>query len=306
VLVRAYTLAGVFVTQQYSSMVGPDAVAEITLDGDTVPIGYTVRFSKNGVAFDGLLGNDSKSPQSVLIYSPAAGSPTGTNNFDIQGQTFTRPVATNPRLCRASGFFKDLSGRVLPGLDIKFINDFMPAVVDGDAILGEALAGRTDKDGYMQLDMYRFGKYWAWVDSIHTIKDTPAGTAGTDAIGFNRLICVPDQSSVNLVDLLFPIVSTVAFTPSGPVSVAVDATTNLTVVVTASDGRVLTGYADGDVCYTIADPLIAGVRLEDGGIIQIVGLSPGVTTLTVTRKDQTIVNIPNTPISGQPITITVT
>jgi len=305
VLVRAYTLAGVFVTQQYSSMVGPDAVAEITLNGDTPAIGYTIRFSKDGVAFDGSLGDDSKSPQSVTIFSPASGSPTGTNDFDVQGETFVRPVATNPRLCRASGYFKDLSGRPLAGLDIKFINDFMPAIVEGNAVLGEALAGRTDKDGYMQLDMYRFGRYWAWVDSVNTVKDSPVGSMSTDAIGFNRLICVPDASSINLIDLLFPIVKSVTFSPPGAVAVAVDAFVELTVVVKATDDRTLEGYADQDVLYAIADPTIASLRFEDGKL-HVVGVAPGVTTLTAVRKDQTVVSIPNTPISGQPLTITVT
>jgi len=304
VLARVHTSLGVFVTQDYSAMSGPDAIASVTVDGDAPPISYTVRFSKNGVAFDGNLGAISKSPQQFDAWVPAASSPTGTNDFDIKGETFVRPVATNPRLCRASGFFKDLSGRPLAGLDIKFINDFMPAIVEGNAVLGEALAGRTDKDGYMQLDMYRFGKYYAWVDSVNTVKDSPRGTMGTDSIGFNRLICVPDQSSISLIDLLFPIVNTVVFSP-GSISVAVDAFANLGVVVTATDNRTLTGFAPQDVLYTIADPTIAAIRYTDTNL-QIVGLAPGVTTLTAVRRDQTVVRIPNTPISGQPITVTVT
>jgi hypothetical protein len=287
-------------------MVGPDAVADFTLDGDTIPINYTARFSKVGVAFDGSAGDISKSPQKFDVWTPASASPTGTNDFDIKGQTFVIPVATNPRLCRCSGFFRDLAGRPLAGLDIKFINDFMPAIVDGEAVLGEALAARTDKDGYIQLDMYRNGHYMAWVDSVNTVKDSPVGTASVDSIGFNRLIVVPDQASFNLVHMLFPIVKMVVFTPA-VITVAVDDFEDLVPVLTATDGRTLKGFADQDVIYEIVDPLIAAIRyVDDGETLQIVGLSPGTTTLTVTRKDQTVVSIPDTPISGQPITITVT
>jgi len=299
VLVRVFDAAGaVFQTQDVTVDVAGDAVAEVTLNGDTVPISYTIRMSKTGVAFDGSLGNDSKSPQLIDVYSPAAGAPTGKNDFDIQGETFTLPAAIDARLCRASGFFKDASGRPLVGLDIKIVNQFRPAVVDGFAIMGERLDLRTDENGYAQVDLYRGGEYCAWVQSVQTAMADPEG-----AIVFPRDVVVPDQTSINLVDLLFPVVGTVGYTPAS-VSVAVDGEQEVTVVVTGTDKRVLAGIAPSDVIYTVDDPTIAVVRLG-ADTVTIVGLTAGSTQLTATRKDLTIVTVP-TPAALAVLPITVT
>lgn len=285
-LVRVFDAAGaVFQTQDFTVDVAGDAVAEVTLDGDDPPNDYTIRLSKTGVAFDGSLGDDSKSPQLIEIYSPPAAAPTGKNDFDLRGETFTRPVATDPRLCRASGHFKDGAGRPLPGLDIKMINQFKPAIVDGDAIMGERLDLRTDEDGYCQLDLYRGGEYRAWVQSIQAAEDDPTG-----AIVFPREVVVPDASSANLVDLLFPIVATVAYTPT-TVSIAVGGEQEVTVVVTASDGRVLSGYAPDDVLWEIEDTSVATLQCNED-TLTIIGNAAGTTQLVATRKDQTIVTVP--------------
>lgn len=299
VLVRVFDAAGAnFITQDTTVDVGGDAVAEVTLDGDDPPIEYTIRLSKTGVAFDGSLGSDSKSPQLVEIYSPAAGSPTGTNDFNIQGETFTRPVAVDPRLCRASGFFKNAVGKPLAYLDIKLVNQFKPAVVDGNAVLGERIDLRSDEDGYIEVDLYRGGIYLAWVDSVQTAEMDPSS-----AISFSREMVIPDQSSANLIDLLFPVVSEVTFDPD-PVSLAVGADVEVEVEVKASDGRVLTGTALEDVVYTSADPTIASISVT-ATALTIHGEAAGTTEITAVRKDQTVVVIPNTGIEGSPLSVTV-
>ena len=105
VLVRFFDDNDAFVTQQYSSLVGGEAYAEVSLDGDDpTPVDYTIRMSKTGVAFDGGLGDSSRTPQSISVYSPPGASPPTSNGFTVVGQTFTRPTASDPRLCRCSGF----------------------------------------------------------------------------------------------------------------------------------------------------------------------------------------------------------
>lgn len=299
VLVRVFDAAGAtFITQDVTVDVGGDAVAEVTVDGDDPAISYTIRMSKTGVAFDGSLGDDSKSPQLIEVYSPPASAPTGKNDFDIQGETFTIPTATDPLLCRASGFFRDASGRPLEGLDIEIINQFKPAVAGGDAIMGERLSLRTDEDGYAQVDLYRNGCYSAWVQSIQAAGADPAG-----AIAFPREIEVPDQSSISLIELLFPIVDTVVYTPD-PVSVAEDDSVDVDVVVTATDKRVLTGPAGDDVLYEIDDTEVATVSVQEDKLV-IFGHKAGTATLTATRKDQTIVKFP-APAALASLAITVT
>lgn len=300
VLVRVYDSDGaVFITQQVTSLVGDDAVAEVTLDGDDPPIEYTIRLSKTGVAFDGSLGNASKTPQLITIYSPPAEAPGGTNNFQIKGETFSRPTATDPRLCRLSGFFRDIAGRPLAGLEMRFINEFGPAVVDSMGIMGEGIDIVTDREGYAVIDLYRNGQYLAWVSGAQAVNSDE-----TSAFGFPRHIAVPDQGSVNMPDILFPIVSSITFTPSS-VSLNVGQSVDITTVVTADDGRTLSGTGCNDVYYAVTDTSVANVSVTETKLT-VVGIEAGTTTLTATRKDQSIVKIPATGISGQPITITIT
>jgi hypothetical protein len=299
VLVRVFDATGTtFITQDTTVDVGGDAVAEVTLDGDDPPNQYTVRLSKTGVAFDGSLGDDSKSPQLIEIYSPPANAPTGKNDFDIRGETFTRPVSSDARLCRASGFFKNAAGQPLPNLDIKFINQFKPTIVDGNAVMGERVEVRTDADGYVEFDLYRNGEYLAWVQSIQAADDDPAS-----AISFSREVVVPDTTSVNLIDLLFPIVAEITFSED-PVTLAVDEEKEITAVVKATDGRTLTGTACEDVLYEIADSAVASLRIE-ADKLTIRGEAAGSTEVTATRQDQTIVVIPSATITGSPLAVTV-
>lgn len=296
VLVRFFDATGTtFITQQVTSLVGSDAVAEVTLEGDDPAVGYTIRLSKTGVAFDGSLGNSSKSPQLISVASP----PTLPNDWDVLALTFVHPTATNPRLCRCSGFFLDIAGRPLVNMDISFINTFAPAVVDGSAVMGPEIQVRTDEDGYVEVDLYRNGIYDAWVPGVCAREDAEGNTA----VAFPRSVKVPDSASANLPDLLFPVVAAVDFGVAS-LSLAILEQANLTPEVTASDGRTLVGAALEDVIYTVDDLTVAGVSTSATQVF-VVGIAAGSTVLRATRKDLSIVKIPATGISGQPIAITV-
>lgn len=288
VLVQVYDDGGSFVTQNITSVVGSDAYAEFTLNGSVPAVDYTIRLSKTGVAFDGLLGDDSKTPQAIAVYDPPASAPvTGTNNFEVQGQTFTRPASSDPRLCKASGYFKDASGRARPDLDIKFILQFDPLIVDGDAVVGYQVLGRTDSDGYFEVELYRNGSYQAIVESLDDIP---------------RDVVVPDSSSVNLVYLLFPYISSVAYS-TDPVTVAVDATVDITLTITTTAGVVL-DPVDGDVIFESDDTDVATVQLTSDGSLRIMGISSGTATIEATKVDETIVAIPDSTLPSLSVTVT--
>ena len=300
VLVRVFDLAGTsFIAQNTTALVGSDAIAEFTLDGDDPPVGYTIRMSKTGVGFDVSLGEQYSTPQFIEVWSPAANSPTGTNDFDVKGETFTAPVATDSRLCRASGFFKDATGRALAWLDITLINDFKPAIVDGYGVLGSKIQLRTDTDGYVVVDLYRGGEYRAMIQSIQA-----AEVDVTGAIVFDRELVVPDQASVSLVDLFFPVVEEITWTPD-TIALAVGDELALVPAVVGSDFRALEGTAHEDVLYEIADTDVATVAVQEDTLV-ITALATGTTELTATRRDQTIVFIPAAEITGSPLAITVT
>lgn len=299
VLVQAYDATEVFVTQNTTALVGGEAYAELMLNGDDPPEEYTIRLSKTGVAFDGLLGDESKTPQTIEVYSPPSAAPvTGTNNFEVQGQTFTLPAATDPRLCRASGFFVDVSGRPLANVDLHVTpvcyNDdqppFYPMIVDGKAIMSDKLFARTDADGYLEIDLFRTSELNILVQGLEHSR---------------RAVKVPDAPSVNLIDLLFPVVSSIGFTPD-PLSLAESTYEDITLSIISSDGQVL-DPTNRDVTFSSSDETVATIELQvDTGLLRVMGISPGSTTITATRSDTSIVTIPEEPVTYAPLVVTVT
>lgn len=297
VLVRFFDSGDLFVTQQFSALVGLEAYAEVSLDGDDpVPIDYTIRMSKTGVAFDGSLGDDSKTPQSISVYSPPGAAPPTSNGFTVRGQTFTRPAATDPRLCRASGFFRDVSGRPLANLDLHFVglcqNDqqppMTPMIVDGDAVLqGGPLVTRTDSNGYLEVDLYRTGTYGVFMQGFETDL---------------RSVKVPDAPSVNLIYLLFPVVTSVVFSPD-PLNISVDDVVDVDVTVLATDGQEL-DIADEDLLFTSSDTSVVTVEVLNSKL-RVVGVGAGTAEITATRADTSVVSIPDEPVTYAPLAVTV-
>jgi hypothetical protein len=286
VLVRVFNASGdTFITDDFTDAMG---IADFTLDGDDPPNAYQIRLSKTGVAFDGSLGDDSKSPQLIEVWTPAAASPSGTNDFAVKGETFQRPVAADSRLCRASGFFRRSDGRPYPNLELVFTPRFKPAIVDGDGVLWGDVHGRTDEDGYFEIDLFRGGGYSVLVESLD---DCP------------REVVVPDASSENLVELLFTVVEEVTFSPTS-VALAVGDSADVAPVVKGSDQRVLEGSAPNDVEYTVADPTIASVSVQSDRVV-LTALQAGSTQLDVSRRDESIVVVPDTGITYTPLPITV-
>lgn len=298
VLVRFFDAGDSFVTQQYTSIVGNDAYAEVSLDGDDPPTSYTIRLSKTGVAFDGSLGDDSKTPQSIAVYSPETAAPNGNNYFNVQGQTFSLPTAPDPRLCRCSGYFVDMQGQPLKNFNVHIaaINpssnvdgqEFSPLIVDGLGVMKDKLLLRSDDRGYMTVDLFREGCYNVLVQGFEQSR---------------RIIVVPDLSAINLIDLLFPVVSEVTFTPN-PATVAAGSYTDVTLTVKASDGQTL-DPADQDVTFTTGDETVATVQVVDGNL-RVMGIAAGTTQITAARSDDSIVSIPSQPVTYTPLDVTVT
>lgn len=284
VVVRIYDSTGtLFITAGTTGVPLPGKVQVTLPGGGPIPITYQLRFYVNG--------GQIPSPQYINVYSPPTLAPvTGTNNFLITAHMFSLPDATNPRLCRASGYIWGPDGRPHRGIDIAFIPCFDPLVVDGIGVLGERRNIKTDKDGYVQIDLWRDGMYEATVESQENV---------------TRIVSVPDMPSINIMHLLFPIVVKVTYAPVGPFFLAVGGTQIVTPSIQASDYHVLAGTASEDVLYAVDDPTIASVLIQQNTIV-LNGLTPGTTNLRVTRKDSSIVYIPDPGIDGALIPITVT
>ena len=286
ILVRVFNAAGdSFISQDYTDVLG---IADFTLNGGDPPNEYQIRLSKTGVAFDGSLGDDSKSPQLIKVWTPASSAPSGTNDFTVQGQTFIRPVASDSRLCRASGFFRRADGLPYPNLDVIFTPRFKPAIVDGDSVMWGSINMRTDEDGYLEIDLFRYGEYSVLLESL---EDCP------------RLAVIPNSSSENIVELLFPVVAQVVFLPASLLLTVGEEKESVPTVI-GSDQQVLEGTAPADVKYTIGDESVATVSVKNDKLV-ITGVASGGTLIDVERLDETIVLIPDAGIVYAPLIITV-
>lgn len=269
VVVFVYDTTGT--TQVTSGTTDATGHVQFMLPGGVTPTRYQLRTYKQGIS--------SPQPTYVEVYSP----PVGTNNFQLEAVVFTLPQSSDPRLCRVSGYIRWPDGRPKRGAEIHFIHRFSPLVIDGTLSLGERVTCRTDKDGYVQVDLWRNGQYRAIVE-------------GHENVG--RFIYVPDLTAANISYVLFPRVEEVVFDPPGPWSVAVGDSIEVMVEVRLTSGYVIAGTAPEDVDYTLpaGDPSVALQVLDDRIVLR--GAVSGAPTLTLTRADATLIYVPDNAIIG--------
>lgn len=262
VMVRVYDETGkVFYSD---SMTDADGKAGFLLWTRT----YTLRFYKFQVRFT--------QPQVIEVLEGEGGTPV-QNAFNAYAETVDREPSPDPLLCRASGFFRDITGAPHRFLDIIFIGEFAPILLDGSGVLSERRMIRTDKNGWACVDLIRCARYSATVEGYE------------DQV---RKINVPDAPSVSLPELLFPTAASVSFDLPSPWTLSVGSTQALVPSVLTSTGVPLDGAANADVLYETEDPSIATVQLLDATTLQLTPVSAGSTKLLVKRRDTSIINIP--------------
>ena len=277
VLVAVYNATGS--TRYTSAVTDTTGLAGFLLAPGT----YSLRFYKFQVGFT--------QPQRIVVISDPLTPGTTPNGFTVYGESFHPPVASDARLCRASGFFRDVTGAARQYLDLHFITQFNPVLLEGSLVMDERRCTKTDSDGYACVDLIRCANYTVTIEGF---EDT------------QRSIRVPDSAWVNLPDLLFAVVASVDMNPVGPYAMSVGDTLVLTPTVTDTGGVPLIGIAPADVRWGTADPTIAVVGAVTGTTLSLRALSVGTTQLQADRLDNTIIRIPDTPITGVPLTITVT
>jgi hypothetical protein len=272
-LVKIYDQAGAtFFTQGITDV---DGIASFVLE----TLDYSMRFYKFQVGFT--------QPQHFTVLPAPA-----INAFDVLAELFDRPIATDPRLCRCSGFFRDVTGCPKKWLDMRIVAEFDPILLDDAAVVTEEQHTRTNEEGYVCIDLIRGANYHVNLEAM-----------GSDNL--RRLCQVPDAASCNFPDLLFPRVELITFSPDGPWSVAAGAELEITPTVYDSVNRPLVGTANLDVQYTIEDIAVATLAITQD-TLTIRGQAAGTTRLLAERIDNSIIKIPNTPIQGVPVDITVT
>lgn len=276
-LVRVFSEDGkVFYTQATTDALGQVGFTLFTQK-------YTLRFNKFQVTV--------KQPQVIeVLEGPNGDPPAVPNAFDVVAESVVPPVATDPRLCRASGYFRDITGAPQRFLDIIFIGQFAPVLLEGAGVLSERRAIRTDDKGFTCVDLIRCAIYTATVEGFEDIL---------------REVKVPDSPSVNLPDLLFPVVQSVSFSPAGPFNLLVGDLLDVVPTVTSSSKVPLTGVAAADVTWSTEDPTIATVD-PAGDKLVLRGVAAGTTKLLAERLNKSIITLPEAPIVGSGTSIVVT
>jgi hypothetical protein len=213
-----------------------------------------------------------------------------SNVFDVSCEVFVPPVASDSRLCRCSGYFRDIDGSVQEFLDMTFFPEFTSVVLEGAAVNPRKVALRTDEKGYAQIDLIRGACYRVSIESMDNEE---------------RYIRVPDLSSANLPDVLYAVVDRVTFDPPGPWELEAGEDLEITPTVYDSAGATLHGTAQSDVDWTMSDTDLANVTVGEFKLT-IHAIAAGSVELQAARKDQSIVRIPNVAVSGQPVATTIT
>lgn len=270
VLVKVYNDFGdVFFTQATTDADGKAGFLLETLV-------YSLRFYKFQVGFT--------QPQLASVLSAPA-----SNVFDIVAEPFVLPLATDPRFCRCSGFFRDIAGAPKQFMDMNFNSEFDPIVVEDAAVVDASRNIRTDENGYAQIDLVRGGIYCVRI--VGMVNDQL------------RQVHVPDQASAVLPNLLFPVVDRITFDPD---TVSLAAGSELEVVPTVYDsgGRPLEGSARSDVLWGSDDETVM-VVVADEEKLTIRALAAGAANITASRQDSSIIRIPDMPIVGVPLEVTV-
>jgi len=98
-------------------------------------------------------------------------------------------------------------------------------------------------------------------------------------------VWIPDRAWANLPDIVYPIPSSVAYTPSS-LSMNVDDTMDVVVAVTYRSGLVLSGTTiggDWPVEFTSSDESVVTVAENDDGTVTANTRSAGTATITAAR-----------------------
>jgi hypothetical protein len=267
VLVRVYDSAGkVYFTEATTGVDGKAGFLLFTQQ-------YSLRFYKFQVGFS--------QPQYIDVLGG------GGNAFNVLASPHEPPVAQDPRLCRASGYFRDVTGAPRAQLDMHFISEFRPVLLDDALVMDERRQLKTDKDGFACIDLIRCGNYLV---TLEAYEDT------------TRRIRVPDAPSCNLPHLLFPVISRITV---DPVSVSVGTEQKLEPSVYDSAGVPVPGTANGDVKWELEDPTVALLTVTADYLL-VKGLKTGSTTLKASRINTSIIRIPDSGITGVPVGVVVT
>jgi hypothetical protein len=187
------------------------------------------------------------------------------NSSTITGTPVGTAVATDPDLCRVSGYIKNVKGQPLAGQSFVLRYCYVPIGLGGDTLLlQERIPVKADKDGYVEFDLIRGAELTLELPNL--LSDV-----------FKELK-VPDAASVDLMDFLFPYVETVKFADTTALSIAVDERFSVKVVGVLSNGDEVDLTTSN---YTLSTSAPGVVDFHAGLGNYFIGVSPGAADITI-------------------------
>jgi len=136
-----------------------------------------------------------------------------------------------------------------------------------------------------------------------TSSATPSTARLEDQVDDPRVLYVPDESSIALTDLLFPVIRELSY-PVDPLNITVGESVDADPTIIASDKREFTP-GDNVLAWTVTDGAVARVQVASG-IMRVIGRAVGTTTITAALIDETVVRIPDEPQTLPALTVNVT
>ena len=241
--------------------------AAFFLPGTTTPgTLYEVRFFKLGVRF--------ANPAAIRVLEPVVAP--ASNLFNYTGTLVgTLPDAMDPRVCRCTGRFLNYQNQPLAYMTLRVFADqdgsgvATPTIVDGNLIAAQSMTFTTDSDGYLSIDLLRGGEYKLMFpgeeETLHTIY-------------------VPDRTSANLVELIYPYPVTLTWdqlvAPGNAITVGVGVTVTVTFTVLFSNYMTISKGMGQWLTFTNGDNTVMEVVMSEQGLATISGKSPGTAQLT--------------------------
>jgi hypothetical protein len=204
------------------------------------------------------------------------------NATTLVGDPISTAVATDPDLCRISGYLKNAHNQPLKGWSFVLRYCYIPmGLVSDTVILQERLPVKADANGYVEFDLIRGAQV-----SLELPNLLP---------WVYKKLTVPDAPSSDLLDFLFPYLVSVEFCDTDPRVVAVGDNLDAAVEGTLSNGEVVDVPA-GAATYEVSDLSV----VSPAGVPNFRALSAGSATITVTAVDASRID-ENADRGGEPL-----
>ena len=196
------------------------------------------------------------------------------NSTTVSGSEITTSAASDTSYCRVSGYLKSIIGNALRGINFIVRHIDIPVATGNDTLfLGDRIPIISDSTGKVSFDVIQES----------TIKIELIGRV----VDLIRICKIPAATSANLVDIVFPRVSSVAFAAEdASVALEVGATHSYVITGTLSNGEEITTSAT----LASSDTAVATVSGTT-----VTGVSAGSATITISSVDTSALSITQEP-----------